>query len=115
MSALAIDVIYPETETGDPVITPQPLAGHMLLAVGTTHPLFWLLAWLDCTEKHAAIKRVVGRAASNRHRDELTFSALCSAQGHFAQETYETIRHCQAAGLLLFCWEGTRALEGIVA
>lgn len=113
MSALTIDVVYPETETGDPVITPQPLACHMLLAVGTTHPLFWFLAWLDSTEKHTALKRAVRRAASNRHSDELTFSALCSAQGHFAQQTYETIKHCHAAGLLLFCWEGTRALEGV--
>lgn len=115
MSALAIDVVYPETETGHPVVRPQPLACHMLLAVDTTHPLFWFLAWLDSTEKLTAIKRVVGRAASNRHSDELTFSALCSAQGHFAQETYEAIKHCQAAGLLLSCWEGTRALEGVTA
>ena len=91
----------------------QPLPSDLLLAVGTQHPKFWFLAWLDAAQKHAAIKRMLMRAMGAKRQDELAQIALASAQGHFWQEERDAVAHCQRNGLLPLCWDGTRAMEGV--
>lgn len=100
-----------------PTRKPQPLARDVLLKVGTQHPKFWFLAWLEAVQRHAAIKRVTMRAMGAKQRDELAVDALCSALGHFQQEVRDMAGHCQRTGLLPLCWEGTRAMDdvGVVA
>lgn len=111
--ALPIDVAYAEDDPADILPIAPSSARQRLLAVGPRHQMFWFLAWLDDTEKRDAMSRMIERAAARRHRDDLTYSALCAAKGHFTDQVRDAISRCQSAGVLLFCWEGTRALEGV--
>lgn len=104
------------TQTGTrsrQVRKPEPPASNVLLKVGTQHPKFWLLAWLANTQKYAAINRMFMRAVRAKRTDELAVDALASARSHFEQEVRDMVRHCHRNGLLLLCWEGTRAMDDV--
>lgn len=92
---------------------PERLASDVLLAVGTDHPKFWFLAWLDATHKLATMKRLMARALGAKRQDALTLDALSSCVGHFGREQKDMVDHCQRAGLLPLCWEGTRAMNDV--
>lgn len=96
-----------------PMRKPQPLASDVLLKVGTQHPKFWFLAWLEAVQRRDAIQRVTMRAMGAKQPDELAVGALCSALGHFQQEVRDMVGHCHRNGMLPLCWEGSRAIDDV--
>lgn len=91
----------------------KPLPIGLLLAAGAKHPKFWFLVWLEAEQNRATVKRLAMRAMRAKRPDELAVNALCAAQAHFDYSVEKAVQVCNERGLLLLCWEGTRAMDGV--
>lgn len=96
-----------------PKPSPAPDLARLILNLDSDHPRFWLAVALDDAHKSATFQGLLGRCIRAKRRDEVLIDAISCAILHYNHEAYTSTRHAIDTGNLLFCWPGTRALDGL--
>lgn len=99
----------------------KPVPEHLQITTGapaprTGDPHFWLHHYLHDLKKQIALSTHLQKEYLRAPRmDEITHLALISAhlalisaQRALTTDAHESLRQAQQAGLLLYCWPGTR-------
>lgn len=80
-------------------------------------PLIWVLCHNEAARDEELLKAEVVRLHHFKATTDRTalINALCSGIVFLRQEASSNARHARNSGLLLFCWPGTKVLEGSAA
>lgn len=91
----------------------RPKAEHLGMAYpdlpSTSHPLFWLAAYLRDAAEEVALEHLVYTVHSKA--DQITKMVLAGSQGCARDSTEKTAAYPRDAGLLLYAWPGTTAFD----
>lgn len=77
----------------------------------TGNRFFWVSVFLSEIQMLDELD-AVHREMMRRNRPEVTTLALCGAAVQQRSKVRQTIDACMRAGVLLFCFDGTTALQG---
>ena len=97
--------------------TPRPEARalRLLKTPPKNHPLFWLVFALRDGESLSQIEALDRAEWAKKRKQPLLLRALNDAAGALRKEWSQSVRYAADDGLLLMCWNGTRALDEVAA
>lgn len=96
----------------------KPKAEHLCMTfpdwIETTHPGFWLAAFLiDLTEQLALTTLFYAvNTPKGPKVERITEMAINSAATHFASRIVQSAEYTRDDGMLLYAWPGTKFFDG---